>query len=204
MTKQDWVAWHDKYDNPDHPMHQRLALVQRRIREAMDDQPPGPIRVLSMCAGQGRDLLGVLADHPRRADVTARLVELDPGNAARAGGFPGVEVVVGDASLSGVYAGIVPVGIALVCGVFGNVSDEDIEHTIGWLPMFVRRGATVIWTRHREYPETIAAIKGWFARAGFAEVAFDSVEHPSVGVGTHRFTGEPVPYRDDVRLFTFR
>ncbi|GHD35622.1 hypothetical protein GCM10010335_31060 [Streptomyces galbus] len=30
-----------------------------------------------MCAGQGRDLIGVLAGHPRRDDVRARLVELD-------------------------------------------------------------------------------------------------------------------------------
>jgi hypothetical protein len=31
-----------------------------------------------MCAGQGHDVLGALPDHPRRGDVTARLVELDP------------------------------------------------------------------------------------------------------------------------------
>jgi hypothetical protein len=33
-----------------------------------------------MVAGQERDLLPVLAEHPRPVDVTARLVELDPRN----------------------------------------------------------------------------------------------------------------------------
>ena len=72
----DWREWHTAYDG-DTPLTQRLAIVQARIADALDAAPPGPIRVISMCAGQGRDLLGVLADHPRRADVRARLVELD-------------------------------------------------------------------------------------------------------------------------------
>jgi hypothetical protein len=62
----------------------RLAehqMVQAMVADALERVPPGPVRVVSLCAGQGRDLLGVLADHPRRGDVTARLVELDPGNA---------------------------------------------------------------------------------------------------------------------------
>lgn len=78
----DWQAWHDTYDVPDSWMARRLRAVQDRIREALDTAPPGPLRVVSVCAGQGRDLVDVLADHPRRDDVAARLVELDPGNTA--------------------------------------------------------------------------------------------------------------------------
>jgi hypothetical protein len=37
-----------------------------------------------MCAGEGRDLLEVLADHPRSGDVGGRLVELNPELAGRA------------------------------------------------------------------------------------------------------------------------
>ena len=56
--------------------------------------------------GQGRDLLGVLADHPRRDDVRARLVELDVRNTAlaeersRAARLTHVDVVTADASLT--------------------------------------------------------------------------------------------------------
>ena len=73
MTERDWYAWHDDYDRPDGGMARRLSWVQDRIRAALDEVPPGPVRVISLCAGQGRDLIGVLADHPRRGDVTARL-----------------------------------------------------------------------------------------------------------------------------------
>ena len=90
---------------------------------ALDAAPPGPLHAISLCAGQGRDLIGVLARHPRRDDVTARLVELDPRNAAAArdaaevADLPRVEVVTGDAALTDQYAGMVPA--YLVAGLRG-------------------------------------------------------------------------------------
>jgi hypothetical protein len=80
VTERDWYAWHRDYDEPDTGLARRLAAVQDQIRTALDAAPPGPLHAISLCAGQGRDLIGVLARHPRRDDVTARLVELDPRN----------------------------------------------------------------------------------------------------------------------------
>ena len=202
----NWVDWHAAYDEPDSPLYRRLAEVQRRIRDALDEAAPGPIKVISMCAGQGRDLLGVLADHPRRADVTARLVELDPENVrlakAAAAGLD-VTVIAGDAGLSTGYAGAVPADIALVCGVFGNISDGDIKQTIGWLPRLCRQGATVIWTRHHEAPDLTPTVRKWFAEAGFAEIAWYTDDDSWISVGAHRFTGEPQAFEPGVRLFEF-
>jgi predicted RNA methylase len=99
----DWHAWHDDYDRPGTSLARRLQAVQLQIRTVLESARPGPLRVISLCAGQGRDLLGVLADHPRRDDVRARLVELDPRIAAvaetraRAAGLDRVEIVTGDA-----------------------------------------------------------------------------------------------------------
>jgi Putative methyltransferase len=201
----DWVTWHDGYDDPGSWLHRRLRLVQRHIREALDDAAPGPIRILSMCAGQGRDLLPVLADHPRRGDVRARLVELDPENSARArdAGIEWVEVVTGDAGWSAAYDGIVPVHLALVCGVFGNLSDEDVRNTVAELPRLCAPGAMVIWTRHREPPDLTPVLRSWFAESGFAELAFYTEDGLAVGVGIHRLTGPALPYRRDTRLFEF-
>lgn len=205
MTTRDWAAWHEKYDEPENPLIQRLRTVQHRLRDALDALPPGPIRVLSMCAGQGRDLLGVLADHPRAADVQARLVELDPDNVAkaRASAAPTVEVVMEDAGTSNAYDGIAPVDIALVCGVFGNIEDEDIRNTIEHLPMFLNPGGTVIWTRHRRDRDMPTTIRGWFTEYGFTEVAFDRPEGVYFTVGTNKLTAAAAPFRRDVRLFEF-
>jgi hypothetical protein len=205
----DWVAWHAAYDVDDSLLRRRLEVVQARVRDALDAAPPGTVRCVSMCAGQARDIVGVLADHPRRADVVGRLVELDAANVryarrslsqARA---RGVEVVQGDAGLLGAYDGAVPADLVLACGVFGNIDDADIARTVAHLPQLCARGATVVWTRHRKDPDLTPTIRGWFADAGFVEVAFDAPEGTSFGVGTHRFDGEPQPLAPTSRLFRF-
>src|SRR5690348_3356977 len=80
----DWVAWHDGYDDPASPLRMRLDRVTWHLARVLDGAPPGSIQLLSLCAGQGRDVLEVLPDHPRRADVAALLVEADARNAALA------------------------------------------------------------------------------------------------------------------------
>jgi hypothetical protein len=208
MAQRDWAGWHTAYDDPTSKLARRLAVVQARIRDALDAAPPGAIRAVSLCAGQGRDLLDVLAGHPRRADVTARLVELDPRNvaaarsSAAAAGLAGVEVIEGDAALTDNYTGAVPAGLVLVCGVFGNVSDADIEATVGFLPQFVASGGIVVWTRHRGEPDLVPSIERWFVARGFDRVWL-SAKEAGFGVGVHRFTRAPEPLRPGARMFTF-
>jgi hypothetical protein len=197
----DWVRWHESYAAGGR-LERRLACVQERIRELLDRSQPGPIRIVSMCAGQGRDLLPVLADHPRRKDVVARLVELDPHNAAAIPELPHVDVVRGDAALLSAYAGAVPAEIVLACGVFGNITDADVENTVAHLPMLCAAGGSVVWTRGPSEPDLRPAIRGWFADYGFEEEFF-LAEPGSFGVGVHRFVGAPRPLDPAVKLFTF-
>jgi len=202
----DWRQWHQDYDDPGSGLARRLAVVQGQVRAALDRAAAGPIRAISLCAGQGRDLLDVLATHPRREDVTARLVELDPELAgfarSRAEGLEKVEVITGDASLTDQYAGIAPADLVLMCGIFGNISEDDIKRTVETGPQFCRPGATLIWTRHREDPDLAPAICAWFESCGFERV-YLSGKDAGFGVGVHRFTGESQPLVTGRRLFTF-
>lgn len=203
----DWQAWHAGYEDPGSELGRRLALVQSQLRDALDRAPAGPIRLVSVCAGQGHDAIGVLVDHPRRADVSARLVELDERNvalangAARAAGLDAVEAVAADASLTDSYAGAVPANVVLVCGVFGNLSASDIDGTIEQLAQLCTPGATVIWTRHRRPPDLVPQIRETFERAGYAEVAF--AEAPPFAVGTNRLTAPPTPLEPGMKMFEF-
>lgn len=205
MATKDWLDWHDAYNRPESGLAQRLAEVQAQIAGALDRAPAGPVRVISVCAGQGRDLLGVLSGHRRRDDVRARLVELDPRNVAlaRAAAPEGVEVVEGDATVTTAYAGAVPADLVLVCGVFGHATDDDIRRIVEHLPMLCAPGATVIWTRGRFERDIRPAIRSWFAGAGFSEVAYVTGDDGSWGVGANRLVGEPKPFQAGVRLFTF-
>jgi ubiquinone/menaquinone biosynthesis C-methylase UbiE len=204
----DWSAWHGKYDTADSWMARRLRTVRQQIRQALDDAPAGPLKVISLCAGDGRDLLHVLARHPRRHEVRARLVELDPRNAeaasdtARRAHLDGVEVVTGDASLVDRYQDLAPADLVLVCGVFGNITDPDIERTIGACAQLCGTGGTVVWTRHRGEPDRVPLICEWFEREGF-EPRWLSEPEAGYGVGVHRFAGTPRPPRPGLRMFEF-
>lgn len=208
MAGHDWRAWHKAYDNPDSTLPERLTVVQERIAAALDAAPAGPLRLISMCAGQGRDVIPVLAGHPRGRDVTARLVELDPQLAevarqgAAAAGLGQVEVMTGDAGVTSAYTSLIPADIVLVCGVFGNISEADIERTIGCCAWLSAGGATVIWTRARGEPDLIPQICDWFAGHGF-ELLWLSGSEKKFGVGAHRFTGQSQPRGAAVRMFTF-
>lgn len=204
----DWRTWHDEYDDPGSWMARRLRAVQEQIRLVLDTSAPGPFRAISLCAGQGRDLLEVLAGYPRRDEVRARLVELDPRNAARAeetaraAGLNQVEVVTADASLTDEYRGMVPADLVLACGVFGNITEEDIERTVDACTQLCRTGGTVIWTRHRGSPDLVPRICEWFETRGF-ERQWLSDPGAGYGVGAHRFTGESRPLAPGLRMFTF-
>ena len=205
----DWHEWHGDYDNPESRLSARLETVQNRIRVFLDTAPPGPIRVVSACAGQGRDLNEVLAVHPRRDDVSARLVELDPRNvdfarrAAHEAGLAKVEVVAGDAALVESYVGAVPADLVLLCGIFGNITDADVRHTVAHTDQLCRPGATVIWTRHRGAPDLVPRICDWFAEHEFEQLWL-SEAGAGYGVGVHRYAGTAPPIQRGTRLFTFQ
>lgn len=210
MAQHDWVEWHRDYDDPGSLLSRRGELVQKHLRAELDRAPAGDIRLISLCAGQGRDVIGVLAEHPRRDEVRARPVELDGRNlvaarqAAQAAGLDGVEMLQADAGTTDACAGAVPAQVVMVCGVFGNITDSDIQATVAALPGLCTPGALVLWTRHRMPPDLTPAIRSWFDEAGFREEAFDVSDDGFMSVGAHRLTGEPATLVLGQRLFTFR
>jgi Putative methyltransferase len=212
VASRDWHAWHADYDRPGSGLARRLGWVQERIRVALDAAPPGPLRVISLCAGQGRDLIGVLATHPRHRDVTARLVELDPRNTevarrlAASAGLPQVEVVTGDASLTSQYASLAPADLVIACGLFGNMTNADVERTIGYCTQLCAAGGTVIWTRGRRWrdggPDLVPQVCAWFEERGFERQWVSSPQFAQC-CGTHVFRGTPAPLDADAVMFSF-
>jgi hypothetical protein len=207
----DWVAWHAAYDDPSSPLSARLRRVRSHLSDAIDRAPVGQVSLVSLCAGQGHDVIGVLPHHPRRGDVRAVLVEADACNAglarraAVALGLSRVEVRQADAGLVGSFADALPADVLLLCGILGNVSDGDIRRTVQAAPALCRPGATVIWTRHRRPPDLTPQLRAWFAESGFDEIAFDAVETSALtSVGVSRLRRVPADTLPDHRLFAFR
>ncbi|HEV7720468.1 MAG TPA: class I SAM-dependent methyltransferase [Iamia sp.] len=212
---EDWVRWHEAYDDPDSSLARRLVVVRRRIAEALDALGSRAQRILSLCAGDGRDLLPVLALRPLAARPPdgrpgAVLVENDPTLAAQAQrrarthGLANVRVLVGDASNPGAFADALPADLLLLCGIFGNISRPDIEATVGAVPALLAPGRHVIWTCGAADPDLRPAIRRLFTDAGLDETSFDGhPEHFGVGAAHLPDTSPTVSSPLPDRLFTF-
>lgn len=204
-----WQHWHEQYAEPENPLNHRLSIVRGHIAHWLDQTADsGPRRVLSACAGDGRDVLDVL-EKRRPADVTAVLVELDADLAQAArhraddADLADVEVRNVDAGVTASYRDAVPADLVLLCGIFGNISDDDVRRTVAAVPQLAATDATVIWTRSRRAPDLTPHIRTWFEQVGCAEAAFNAPGGELFAVGVHRYTGSPMPLADDAVLFRF-
>lgn len=204
-----WQSWHHAYDDPDSSLSRRLRVVKSQLAAALDEASSGPIRLLSLCAGDGRDVLGVLADHPRAPDVVATLVELDPvlaGRARRAAaglGVGSVDVREADAGVPSNFArDDERYEVVACCGVFGNISIDEIRTTVQGLAGIVAPHGSVVWTRHRRAPDATGTVRRLFERAGFVEAAFVAVDGTLAAVGRARRLDTPAP-RGSQRWFRF-
>jgi len=205
----DYQEWHRHYDDPGSGLSWRLGRVQQYVGSFLDHDPR-PVRMLSLCSGDGRDLCDVLAGRPDSARVSATFVELHPEIArqarerAAAAGLSQVDVRTADAGSTDAYADAVPADLVLLVGIFGNISDEDVQRTVAAAPQLCARGATLIWSRGRHREDLNDQIREWFADAGFVEVDYathDSSSRPALGAV--RYQGEPQPLLPGQQLFTF-
>ena len=205
----DWHAWHRPYADETSPLSRRLRVVQRHIGSWLDDRRGETLTVVSACAGQAHDLLGVLAIRADAERVCCTLLEYDERNVAAAqaaiddGALRNVTVVRTDAGDRSAYVGAVPADLVLMAGVFGNISDADVQRTITALPELCAANATVIWTRTRRAPDLTPAVRRWLAAADFVEHAFDAPDDVLFSVGVHRFVGVPRPLNPRGELFRF-
>jgi hypothetical protein len=207
----DWNTWHEEYEDPTSELVGRMQEARRQVAAAVDALPPGPVTIVSICGGQGRELIGALEQHPRRTDVRGRLIELDTDNAsfarswADAAGLDALEIVNGDASVSDAYAGLPPVDVVVISGLFGHLDDADQARTIDFLHQLCRPGATIVWTSFRRDPDRADRLRRRFVDHGFDELVYEQVagdEYRFI-VASSSKAGESRPFQPGVTLFTF-
>ena len=164
-------------------------------------------RVVSMCAGEGRDLLGVLEDHPaprRRTRPTRRARPGARGDRSRprTRGDRGVVRRRGHEPRR-TRARCQPISSS--CAACSATSPTPTSRTRSTsLPTLCAPGAVVIWTRHRRPPDATPAIRARSSpRTGSTELAFHTPEGTMFCVGMNRLTAPPAPFRPDARLFDF-
>lgn len=212
----DWLEWHRHYDTPNSSIALRLAVVQRDLRRALAEAPRGEdgiINLISMCAGEGRDVLPVLAEQDGGRGVKAILVEFDAIMSQRARtaaadlGLSGVEVKTADAGTTDTYRDLPPAQVLTVCSVFGNIPEADMRRTVATLPALLAPDGIVIWTRAgRTGHDPSLEVRRVFLNHGFAEMSYTSTTDDTFRIGMYRLTDRPADARlpqQGTRMFAF-
>lgn len=205
----DYEQWHEAYDDPASTLSWRLRTVQQLIEQTLDCTT-GPVRVLSSCAGDGRDVLEVLARRADGARASVTLLEIHPALVQRArirAASTAAHVAVHqvDAGNSDGYRGNVPADLVLLVGIFGNISDDDLHTTIATAPQLCRSGGTLLWSRGRDRGDLDDKVRAWFRDARFTELDYQTLDAGSrPAVGAVRYDGDPQPLVPGQHLFTFR
>jgi hypothetical protein len=211
----DWHEWYRDYDDPTSSLSRRLAVVRTQLASLLATAAKGPVRLLGLCSGDGRDTVPVIA--ASGVEVSALLIELDPelASAARSSvvelGLPSIEVRTADAGETSCASGGVPADVVMACGIFGNITDADVARTVATLPSLLALGGQVIWTRGCRVPDDPTedagdpseTVRKMFVDAGFEEVAFVRPVDASFRVGVARWPHPGAPYEPGVRMFSF-
>ncbi|MFO1476082.1 MAG: AMP-binding protein [Verrucomicrobiota bacterium] len=210
MKETNWSDWHSQYNHLP-SLQARLERVRAEVAAALAEAPAGALRVLSLCAGDGRDLAAVLETHPRRAEVSATLLEIDPDSVARgrsaAASLPSrMEFLQVDAAQARHYEGRVPADLVLLSGFLGHLRHESALGLVRSLPMLCRPGGSVIWNRHLvvyDGREQVRRLQRAFVEAGFEEASYGITAPDGFAVGRARFRGAPMPLDTGRVLFEF-
>lgn len=214
----NWSGWHGQYDDPRSTLIHRAQLTHRALHQAIDLAPGGaqdPLYLVSICAGEGRDLLPVLAAPRTERRISATLIEIDRSIASvlsaslKSLGLSNASVRIADAGLADSYMDLPPAHILLVSGVFGNIADVDVKTTVEALPTFLVADGLVVWTRSRRSAELDAS---QYVQACFAERGFECVGSDVTPDGTFRVAVDRIANRAarqegapcNTRMFVFR
>lgn len=205
----DWLAWHEAYDDPSTSLTRRLGVVQRRLGAVLD-LIDGRIKLLSLCAGDGRDAIPVLAARAASLSVSALLVERDEVLSQRAkdeasrAGLGSVEVRCADAGDPDSFSDGLPVDVLMLCGIFGNIEHDLVKDVIDVVPGLLAADGYVVWTRGGSDPDRRPEVRSWFRARGLAELSFDGAPE-KFGVGVNQLAScRPSPRRQlPNRLFSF-
>jgi hypothetical protein len=211
LRSDTWSGWSESAYRK-RGYQQRLLLVQEQLAQCVDTARPGTIRILSMFAGDGRDVLGVLGNHQRQNDVVACLIEqssqaVDTGT-QRALEL-GLESVATfrhtDATDYEAYRGLAPADLILLCGVWGHVPSQERPQLIQALASLCAAGGMVIWTRGiSKGMKQFEQIEGLFTAAQWEPVQIRFTPNNQWAVATHRYYGTAIPRPTQGRIFHFQ
>ena len=204
IKEQFLKSWHYNYEDETSTPYKRTLIVKKLISDYLINK--NNITILSICAGQGRDVLTSLNE-----DTHAYLIDIDKDCIEYAQSYinkndlHNVFVIEADASLISTYIdnNIPKADLILICGVFGHLSLKDINLTIKSLKQLIKPEGSVIWTKHKFDNDITKEIRNAFDLTGYKEETFISPKEEIFSVGMHKLINDTTKPIYDLKMFDY-
>lgn len=206
-----WSGWPEAAYQQE-TYRQRLRAVQEHFAQSLHQAPAGPVRIISICAGDGRDIIEVLRWHERRGDASAWLVELNRQSVAvgicnvrKARLDDAVHFRNRDATLFATYEDIGPADVLLLCGVWGHVAANERASLVSSVTSLCNTGAAIIWTRGVMHDMArVRNIQTHFSPDRWASVRISLTPDRKWAVATYRYVCSTSDPPQSGTLFNFQ
>jgi 2-polyprenyl-3-methyl-5-hydroxy-6-metoxy-1,4-benzoquinol methylase len=199
-----WYDWHiEKHSDPNSYTSQRMTDIGLVIEEYLKDTVHRS-NIVSVCAGQGLDLIPILRQYPNSAD--AYLIDIEQQNIDHINkistGLEGIHTYAADATVSNTYINnkIPRANLLLVCGVFAHLTSEDQSIFIQNMRSLLKPGGYVIWTRIDEY---LNDIHEKFENNGYKKIDLSHINLSTGSVGMSRLKESIKTLHPDKQIFNF-
>ena len=195
IKEQTIENWHLNHNDMNSTPYKRNKDEQNLIKTCLNSIKNN-VNIISICSGQARDILPILAGKKDNNKINTYLIDTDlecleyADNYAKENKIPNVHLINKNAGLRETYNDIPQADIIIICGVFGHLSLLDIKSTISFIKHLLNENGFVIWSRHKFDNDISEDIKNIFKELNFNELAFVSPEDEPYTLGLHVVDGK--------------
>lgn len=151
MDKIDWSKWNLFYEDKITTQYHRLIAIKQYIKNILLSEENNT--VLNICSGESRDILQTLVEL-EMLDVPVYSIDTHTNSInnsmlyANEHNLLNYNAICEDASLSDTYIeyNVPRSKLIILSGVFGMLSDIEINRLLKSLPMFIKNDGYVVWT----------------------------------------------------------
>jgi len=173
-----WTEWHEEaYNDINSLPYQRTEIVKDLINKYLSEIDKN-IVVISIGAGQSRDILPVLIGRKDNDRITTYLIDTDieclnyAKNYAKDNNIINVHIVDMDGSLVKNYKDIPKADLIIFCGMMTQKNTDEVKNLANNIKLICNEDAQIIWSRHGYDGDYSTPFRNVFNENSYKELDF--------------------------------
>ena len=206
-----WTEWHEEaYNDINSLPYQRTEIVKDLINKYLSEIDKD-IVVISIGAGQSRDILPVLIGRKDNDRITTYLIDTDieclnyAKNYAKDNNIINVHIVDMDGSLVKNYKDIPKADLIIFCGMMTQKNTDEVKKLANNIKLICNKDAQIIWSRHGYDKDYSTPFRNVFNENFYKELDFYISHKEPFFICRNIIMSNPlnIETKKDVKIFIF-